>query len=231
MTELWRLVLDRFIAAGTLLVLLGVGFMVTRRRLSRVLERGEVLTEFTDRFIRYVRGGGQDDALYVELTQRVNRIQREVGSHGIMAIYRPPFSSVGFRDYQILVNMLPEYRQAANDLILQRNQAPQYADAIRDVLLRYSGGLQELEGDTRRDLKNPLVWFREGVRALLSLPLLALRELGVLSPSLSASILGSGLLKIGTGILALVALVAGLVEILTGWEAVVALINRERGMP
>ncbi len=189
------------------------------------------MTEFADLFMRYVNGGGQDEALYVELTKRISRMQRELGHHGVMAMYQPPFANYAFRDYQIIVNMLPEYRRAAKDEILRRNQAPQYADAMRDVLVRYSGSLQERESDVRGDLRSPLVWFREGVRAVLSLPLVALRELGILSPSLSASILGSGLLKVGTGVVALVTLIAGLVDILTGWAAAVALIHKWRGLP
>jgi hypothetical protein len=197
----------------------------------RVLQREEYLTEFADDLMRYVNGGGQEEVLYVELTQRVGRMQRELGQHGVIAMYRPPFANFAYRNYHILVNMLPEYRQSANDDVLRRNQAPQYADAMRDVLVRYSGGLQELESDARRDLKSPIVWFREGVRAILSLPLLALRELGIVSPSLSASILGNRLLKLGAGVVALVTLIAGLVQILTGWDATVALMTKWRGLP
>ena len=217
--------------AGMLLAPLALGLVVTIRRLSRVHERQDFLKDFADRFTRYASGGGKDEALYAELTQRVNRMQRDLGSHGTMAMYRPPFATYAFRDYQVLVNMLPEYRQAANDFILQRNQAPQYADAIRDVLLRYSGGLQQLENDKRRDLRNPLVWFREGVRTLVSFPFVALRELGVLSPSFSASILGSGLLKVASGVVAVVTLIAGLVQILTGWDTIVGLIDKWRDLP
>ncbi len=206
------------------------GFVITRRRVSRVKDRQEFLEEFASRFMRYVSGGGSDEALYTELTQRVNRMQREVGRVGVMALYQPPFASYGFRDYQILLNMLPEYRRAANDAILQRSQAPQFASMIRDVLVRYSGSLQEHEEEVRADSRNPLVWFREGVRAVLSVPLLTLRELGVLSPSRSASLLTSGVLKVGTGILALVTLIASLVQIVTGWDAVISVLNKWRGL-
>jgi hypothetical protein len=102
---------------------------------------------------------------------------------------------------------------------------------MRDALLRYSGGLKEFESDLRRELKNPLIWFREAVRALLSAPLVALRELGVLSPALSSSILGSGLVKVGSGVIALITLIAALVQILTGWGSVVALVDKWRGLP
>ncbi len=217
--------MDRLIPAVVLLVLLGTGVVVSLRRVSHVAERQDFLNEFAEKFMRFVGGGGLDETLYIELTQRVSRMQREVGDHGVMALYRPPFASYGLRNYQILVNMLPEYRGAANDPILQRSQARQYADTIRDVLVRYSGSLQEYEKDVRSDAKNPLVWFREGVRAVLSLPLIVLRELGVLSAGASASLLGSGVIRVGAGLVAFVTLIAALVQILTGWEAVLAIVN------
>lgn len=189
------------------------------------------MDDFASRFMRYVDGGGHDEHIYVELTERVNRMQRELGSHGVMAMYRPPFANYALRDYQILVNMLPEYRQAANNDVLQRSQAPQFAAAIRDALVRYSGSLQEYQDDIRGDLKNPLVWFRNGIRAILSSPLLILREFGVLSPSVSASILRSSVLKIGAGVVALVTLLAGIVQIVTGWDAVQIIISRWFGSP
>jgi hypothetical protein len=109
--------------------MLTLGLMVALRRLSRVRARQDFFTEFAERFMRYVNGGGQDEALYVELTQRVSRMQRELGHHGIMTMYRPPYANYAFRDYDIIVNMLPQYRQAAHDDILQLSQAPQYAHA------------------------------------------------------------------------------------------------------
>ena len=83
-------ILDRVIAGSILLALLTLGFVVALRRVSRARGRQDFLTEFADRFIRYVNGGGKDEALYVELTQRVSRMQRELGHHGIMAMYPSP---------------------------------------------------------------------------------------------------------------------------------------------
>jgi hypothetical protein len=223
---LWEGVVDRLLAAALLIGLVLLGLVLIRRRLGRVLERQEFLHEFAERFGRYVAGGGQDEAVYIELTERVGRMQRELGPHGVMAMYRPPFAQFAFRDYQIVVNMLPDYRQAANDWVLQRSQAPQYAAAIRDVLVRYSGALKELEADVRTDLRNPLIWFREGVRAVLTSPVRLMTSLGILTPSLGATVIGSGLLRVGAGIIALITLLAALVQIMTGWDATVAMLDR-----
>jgi len=183
------------------------------------------LAEFADRFSRYVQSGGQDDSLYVELTQRIVRMQREVGSHGVVAHYRPPFASVSYNSYPVLLNMLPEYQRSANDWAL-RSQAVQYANGVRDVLLRYSGSLGEAEADLLKDLHNPLAWFRDGVRIVLASPFDLLRSFGVLSSSAAFAITGSGILRVAAGVVALITLGAAIVQILSGWEASSALVQK-----
>lgn len=120
--------------------------------------------------------------------------------------------------------MLPEYRQAARDWAL-RGQAPQYATTLRDVLIRYSGALKELEADARKESSNPIIWFSEGVKTVLSSPFRLLSSLGVLSGSVTAGIVGSNLLRVASGVIALVALTAGLVQTITGWDTSLALLT------
>jgi hypothetical protein len=94
--------------------------------------------------------------------------------------------------------MLPEYRQAANHRATQ-SQAAQYSGAIRDVLLRYSGALVELENDTLQEFRNPIVWFRESVRAILASPFQLIMSLGIFSSAIGAGIIGSGILRFASG--------------------------------
>jgi hypothetical protein len=205
-----------------------VGLVITRRRLTTIRDRRVFLGEFADRFMRYVGSAGQDEAVYVELTQRVVRMQRELGGHGVMGMYRPPFANYAVHDYPILLNMLPEYRTAANDWAL-KSQANQYSSTIRDVLVRYSGALEEAELDALRAARNPLVWFREGVRAAVALPFRLLGSLGILSPAATSGIVGSSLVRVASGFVALVTLVAGCVQIITGWDATIVFIHQFLG--
>jgi hypothetical protein len=205
--------------------LVGIGFVSIHNRLGSIHERMAFLAEFADRFSRYVQSGGQDDSLYVELTQRIVRMQREVGNHGVVAHYRPPFASVSYNSYPVLLNMLPEYQRSANDWAL-RSQAVQYANGVRDVLLRYSGSLGEAEADLLKDLHNPLAWFRDGVRIVLASPFDLLRSFGVLSSSAAFAITGSDILRVAAGIVALITLGAAIVQILSGWEASSALVQK-----
>jgi hypothetical protein len=152
-------------------------------------------------------------------------MQREIGPSGVMAMYRPPHMNYAFSDYQVIVNMLPDYRQAARDWALQ-GLAPQYAATLRDCLVRYSGNLKEVENDARKELNNPLIWLREGVRSVLASPINLLTSLGILPRSLGAGIVGSGLLRVLAGIVALITLAAALVQIITGWDATMTFLQR-----
>jgi hypothetical protein len=212
------------IPIAILMSVLAIGFIGLRRTLLVVRERKAYLHEFSRLFGEYVKSGAQDERIYVELTQRVMRMQGEMGALGMMSMFRPAFANFAYRNYAILPNMLPDYRQYANDWAL-RSQAVQYASTIRDALVRYSGTLDEVEADVLKELKNPLTWFSEGTRALVATPFKVLRSVGVLSEAQEAGISGSALLRIGSGILALVGLAAGLVQIITGWDAMLKFIR------
>lgn len=142
-----------------------------------------------------------------------------------MAMYRPPFAGYAIRDYSVLMNMLPEYRQAANQWAL-RSQAAMYASTVRDALVRYSGSLDDIERDARQASQNPIVWLREGTRTVLASPFRLLRSLGILSEATESGIVGSSLLKIGSGVVALLTIAAAVVQILTGWEATIDFVQR-----
>jgi hypothetical protein len=217
--------LDRLFLAAVLVALAGYGLVISCRRLRAILARKSFLHDFAERFSRYLQSHGQDDTLYVELTQRVGRMQMELGPHGIMAMYRPPFANYAYTNFQVLINLLPEFRQAAASWGLE-NQARQHADTIRDVLLRYSGDLDTIEQSARSDLRNPVVWFREGVGGVLSIPFRLLGSLGILTPSIESAITGSVLLRLASGVVALITLLAAIVQILTGWEASIAFLRK-----
>jgi hypothetical protein len=216
--------LDRLLVAGILITLFAIGFIGIRRSLLATLRRRAFLGEFLTLFGRYVQSGAQDEAIYVELTHRLVRMQREIGAHGMMAMFRPPFASVAYKNYPILINMLPEYRRSANDWALH-GQALEYASAIRDALLRYSGSIDELEEDDRTEIKNPVAWFREGMRDLVALPFTILQSLGILSSATTSGIARSAIIRTGSGLLALVTLIAGLVQILAGWDTTIGFVH------
>jgi hypothetical protein len=152
-------------------------------------------------------------------------MQREMGPYGIMAVYRPPFANYAFNNYPILANLLPEYRRAAVSWRIQ-SQAEDYARAIWDALLRYSGSLGDLECEIRQNLRNPVVWIRESVRAILATPVWLLTSLGIFGSSTSSKIIGSRLMRLFAGLVSLIAIAANVVQIFSGWDASVIFIRK-----
>jgi hypothetical protein len=220
--------LDRILAAAFFMAILATGYVTLRRALAAVKERQQFLADFSVLFGKYVQSNAQDESTHVELMRRVTRMQREMGHHGVMAMFRPPFAGVAYRNYEILPNMLPEYRTNASDWVLH-SQASQYASLISDALLRYSGAIDEAESDIRREIRNPIAWFRDGVRAIVAAPFLLLQSLGVLSASQALGVTSSTIVRIGSGLLAFITLVAGFVQIATGWDTASSFVHRLLG--
>ena len=90
------------------------------------------------------------------------------------------------------------------------------------MLNRYAGRLQEWGEQFDRDVTNPLVWFREGIRALLPAPTFVLRSLGLWPAGRSAALVHSGLFRITLAIVGAIVLAAALVQIVTRWDATLA---------
>src|SRR3712207_4903943 len=81
---------------------------------------------------------------------------------------------------QSRVNMLPEIRRSSGEIEFGLGrQFDEYASLIQEALIRHTGILDDFRAQRIRELKNPLIWFREGVQLTLLSPFLFLRWLGV----------------------------------------------------
>ena len=175
---------------------------------------------------------GKDGQAYAELTTKLERMQREAGSVAVLGVFRPRFENVEYRNYPIIENVVPRLQQriitfgwgGSEDWIRQ------HVTMVDDALNRYSGRLDEWHEQLLKDQSNPLVWFREGVRALLLTPAFLLRSLGLWPESWAAPPGTSSIFRFLSGLFALVALVAALVEIVSGWGDAMAQL-REWGVP
>ncbi len=142
---------------------------------------------------------------------------------GIFAKYKPPHANYMIGDYPVLVNLLPELNRAANDEFLGRI-AGEYATMIEEVLDRYSGELETSADRAKAPLRNPLIWFREGVEACLAVPRTILAAFGVVRRSGRHP--QGKVAMVTSGLFALVTFVSGLVTIVAGWDPFRAIIGR-----
>jgi hypothetical protein len=218
----------------TTLIILGIltvfiiGFVQVYNRNSRVVKKIDFAGEYRNKFIefsnkyfktydRWSRAGDFDGQLYVWLTTNVSKIQGNLGSFGIMD-YIAPFQTYRVSNYQIIINTLPKFRDGTvKDFDV---------NSVDDCLLRYIGYLEEYCQDTQNNLRNPIVWFREGFKEIISIPLFILSSFGIFSRRTVDNIMDSVIFKIFAGLIALVTLVSGLVTIVVSYDQTLEFVNR-----
>lgn len=215
------------IILGILAVLI-IGFVQVYNRHSRVVKKIDFASEYRNKFVdfsnkyfktydRYSRTGDFDGEQYVWLTMNVSKIQNYVGSFGEMT-YKPAFQNYMINNYQIIINTIPKFREG---------QVESFdVGAVDDCLLRYIGHLEEYSKDTQKNLRNPIVWFREGFREIMSIPIFILSWFGIISNRTVNSIKNSLLYKVISGLIALVTLVSGVVTIIVGYDQTIEFVNR-----
>lgn len=163
------------------------------------------------------RKGKIDDKIYVWLTMNVDKIQKFIGTFGIMS-YKPAYQTKMFSNYQVIINTIPKFREGKIDNydIIQ----------VDECLLRYLGHMEEINKEVLRKLTNPLIWLREGFKEIFSVPILILNWFDIISNQTLNSIQESFIYKITTGIIALVSLISGLVTIIIGYNETAKIINQ-----
>ena len=188
-----------FAVAGLVLVL-GVGFFSLFRDVGLVMEKHELIVEFRNRFVafavKYFDDGELDNKEYQWLLENVDEISLLLGGADTMT-YRPAYANYVINNYQLLINLLPSFNSSMG---AHRDDA---TSAV-SILTRYTGSLGKRITEQRRKLRNPINWLLEGVAAILSMPLLLLKQFGILSKNAYGRMRNSRVLHVISGLIALV---------------------------
>ena len=144
-------VMDKLIPAFIIIGIIILGFIMKRIELSDIIKRVEFTNSYRHKFIELINGFMSrncfNQQLYYELTSDVKSMQYELGSDGIFAYVTDNLRGFSTSNYQLLVNFLPELRNAINErdngIIMNRiNQSAQDCD---DMFIRHLGTLKEAE--------------------------------------------------------------------------------------
>lgn len=208
---------DRIIIAAILFGLCVIGFVRVARTRKGLFDRVQLAIDYLEHLKSYVTSHGNDSEAYGWLVHRSTRMQRQLGSAGIYAAYRPPYARVQYTNYPIILNMLPDLRHALNDHSLQ-DVAFQYASALQDTLVRHLGTLDDVMEQSDASLRNPIIWLREGVRAVMALPIQILSWLGAISESTVAAVSGGRTFMAISAFSAVIGFVSAVMGIILGWQ-------------
>ncbi|MDO3643844.1 hypothetical protein [Mucilaginibacter sp. L3T2-6] len=210
-----------------LFLILAIGAYIVNKRLVRYKRMLAFAIEYQNKFIllannycssydRWDSHGQVNQEIYIWLTKNVNQIQSDLGYQGMMT-YVGPWQRYRVDNYQILINTLPKFRN---------NQIADFdIHASDDALLRHIGVTEDSITFLKKDLRNPIIWFREGFKQLLGFPVYLLNWFGILSDSATHKVIRNVIFKFIAGIGALVTFVSGLVTIIQGKEQALSLLN------
>lgn len=210
--------MDRLYLVSAIICICIIGFLRVKHYCNYLSDVKTFAIAFLDKLRTYLSSNGSDVGTYNWLTLKSNKMQNQLGSAGIMAAYKPPFANFQYTNYPIILNMLPELRNALSDSYVMTRLADQYAATIQEIVIRHIGSIEEIEEFNRNKLNNPIIWFREGVQLFISSPLYAAFWLGVIKEPVIDRLTGNIIFKIISTFVTLVGFVGSIITIVIGWD-------------
>ena len=121
-------------------------------------------------------------------------------------------------NYQIIANLIPELKIASDGKYGDNDLLTQYSDLLQETLIRYIGLLEDEKEKTLQEFKNPVIWFREGIRFFLSIPVLVLQWVGIINFSLTKKIASSLLFTLLSGFITIITVLSSIASLVIGWD-------------
>ena len=224
--------MDRIIPILILIGFAVLGFIIKYVEIYDFDKRLTFTKEQRDKFITLCNdifsNNHFDQAIYYELTAAVKDMQAELGADGIYAYVQDNLKGVATRNYQALVNFLPELRTAINEKqnsIMSMRLSRSITDCD-DMFVRHIGTLTSQIDATRKEAQNPFSCFAEGVRTIISLPILLLKWFGIISSTTAIKLKSNWIVKIISILVTLVGFVGSVITIIIGWNQFVKIISK-----
>ncbi len=210
---------DRIILFISLALPCAFGLVRLIRSRLRISTEIDFASEFLQKINAYIDSNGRDNKAYGWLLHRSTKMQMQMGHLGFYATYRPPYANFHHSNYPIILNMLPELRKALEDDYSRNGDlANQYALSIQEAIIRYAGVMEDRESEIVKSIRNPVVWFREGIRIIVALPLSILKWLGALTEKSFIALTSSKVFHLIAAVVSVVSFVSAFMGIALGWD-------------
>lgn len=208
--------MEILIVIGLVIGLALYGAVLVYRDSQNIAAKRKFAVEFMSQLAKYFGSHGGDMESYSWLINRSSKMQNQLGSQGIMG-FKPPFQNYIIPNYPVILNAVPEMRKAFEDGLTHR-LAGQYAGLLQETLVRHIGTVEDMSEEQQRWMKNPVIWLREGIRGIISFPILLLSWLGLISERTVSNIASSNLFKILSGFVTVVGFISAIITITLGWK-------------
>jgi hypothetical protein len=214
--------MDKIIAISSVVGLLILGLIRILKDYFLFQEKIQSVTEFLNKFEDYLESQGNDFNSYSWLMKKSPKVQSDMGGYGIAAQFRTPYAHhYTHVNYPLILNIIPEIRKELSQHSSLQNIAAlrEYEAIIHESIWHYTGVLNEYLDQHKKRLKNPAIWFTEGISWLLLLPISILSWVGLFGETLVRKIARNQLFKILAGLVTLLGAVSTIMTIVIGWDA------------
>jgi hypothetical protein len=190
---------------------------------KKLNDRIDYTNEFINKYREFSNGLYQqnmNEELYQWLRLRSSKMQIMLGNFGIASMYKPPFSNIAYNDYQIVVNGLSEIRKEyvmVNSNLSYQN-LNELIRIVDDCLVSFLGFLQDEHQDILTNLKNPIIWLREGIRSIVIFPVAFIYWSGLIKYNTYSRLSNNLVVRILTAIVALIGFISSIITISLGHE-------------
>ncbi len=205
-------------------LLLVLGFVQIRLAHNMVVQKYKELEEYSQKFDAFATPllkGSFDGDLYKWLTLHVNHIHQVLGNDGYYGEFTKPYTREVFYNYAIIPNLLSELRKGDERT---RSHMIMMCD---DALLRGMGTIKQGGRELEAERRNPLIWLREGVRFVATLPIRLFLWLGLRRESSFEEASGGVFGRILTLAAWLIGLLAAIIQIAQTWGPLMAFFGFE----
>lgn len=201
-------------------VILIAGFVNTLSKYITWRARIRFATDFLDKYHilmnSYFSSHNIDAEAYHWLTLHSARMQLLMGPFGIVD-YRPPYANYILRNYQMVLNALPEIRTG---LIFETD-----ITNLDDMIIRFIGWERDRANSFRNRLFNPFAWLQEGMRFIILLPLQVMEWIGIAKEGTINRADNSRSIGILAGIFSLLGIIGTIVGLTVDWEQFIKIIK------
>ncbi|MEA3475668.1 MAG: hypothetical protein U9R23_04425 [Candidatus Cloacimonadota bacterium] len=217
--------MNRLIILGIFILIFLIGLVKLLHTKIKLTEQSRFAEEFLNKFREYLSSSGKDTKTYGWLIHRSSKAQSEMGTVAVLKIYRPPYQNFAIKNYQIILDMISDLRYAFENMTFNSKMVSLYGDTIQEAIIRYLGILDDKYNDHMKSLKNPIIWFREGIQTIVIFPITLLHWFGLFNKSTLNSLSDNFIFKAFSVLIAFIEFFGSIISIILGWEEFLKLIK------
>jgi hypothetical protein len=225
--------MDKFLPILIIVGIIIIGFIMRVIDLKRLVDREEFTDKYRSKFVPFInqlfKSHSFNNQLYHELTYDVKEMQIELGEDGVSAYAADQLKGFAVRNYQMLINFLPEIRDALNDINynnhIMTNRYVAFANDCNDAFVRHLGSLDKEISDTRKKLWNPFSNLSYGVRSIISFPFLLLNWFGLLTYERASKVRMSWFVSLLNFIVVIIGLISAVITIVIGKDEFLQIVH------